>query len=487
MNIKVIVRNVGLALLVSSLFMFISMLLSLAEGNDSALAAMTISFVLTFIVGIFPFIFVKREKSISLQDGYMIIFLAWILSFIFGTLPYLLWGGPFSVVNAWFESVSGFTTTGATILDNPESLPDSLLFWRASTHFIGGLGVVVFLLLVIPSSGPVKLRLTNMEVSSLSKDAYQSRTNKTVTIFALVYLGLNALAFLLYLLAGMSPLDAICQAFSVCATGGFSTRNESIASFGSPAVVMITMVFMYLASVHFGLIWYSVITRSLKPLYRNPVLQFYTGMLVAATLLVSFSLRISGTETTLGKAMLDGGFQVLSYASTTGFAITDNSAWPLFPTAVLLIVGIICGCAGSTSGGIKSDRVLVLFKATQRLIHNTIHPSSVEEIKIGRRSVKDEEVYPHVLFVTLFFMLLIISILLCFLFGEHSANALYGAVASISNVGASVGPTIGSMGNFGREPEAVKFIFTVNMFLGRLEIYPVLAIFSLIMHPKRRQ
>lgn len=170
MNLKVISRNVGFALLASAFFMFLSILVSIANGNDSALAALIISFTLTFTVGIFPFIFVRKSPNISLKDGYMIIVLSWLLSFIFGMLPYVLWGGPFSVINALFETVSGYTTTGGTILASVEQLPDSLLFWRSSTHFIGGLGVVVFLLLIIPSSSPIRLRLTNMEVSSLSRE-----------------------------------------------------------------------------------------------------------------------------------------------------------------------------------------------------------------------------------------------------------------------------------------------------------------------------
>ena len=170
MNLKVISRNVGFALLASAFFMFLSILVSIANGNDSALAALTISFTLTFTVGIFPFIFVRKSPNISLKDGYMIIVLSWLLSFIFGMLPYVLWGGPFSVINALFETVSGYTTTGGTVLSSVEQLPDSLLFWRSSTHFIGGLGVVVFLLLIIPSSSPIRLRLTNMEVSSLSRE-----------------------------------------------------------------------------------------------------------------------------------------------------------------------------------------------------------------------------------------------------------------------------------------------------------------------------
>ena len=167
MNLKVISRNVGTALLVSALFMFLSIIVSVMNGNDSALAALIISFTITFIVGIFPFIFVRKTSAITMKDGYLVIVLSWLLSFIFGMLPYALWGGPLSIIDAWFESVSGYTTTGATILTNVEALPNSLLFWRASTHFIGGLGVVVFLLLIIPNAAPVRLRLTNMELKSI--------------------------------------------------------------------------------------------------------------------------------------------------------------------------------------------------------------------------------------------------------------------------------------------------------------------------------
>jgi hypothetical protein len=211
MNWKGISRNVGYALLVSALFMLFSIFVSLLNGNDSALAALIISFTITFIVGIFPFIFVRSTSAISLKEGYIIIMLSWLLSFVFGMLPYALWGGPFSLTNAWFESVSGFTTTGSTILEDVESLPKSLLFWRSSTHFIGGLGVVVFLLLIIPGSNQMKLRLTNMELSSLSKNTYGSNANKTVYIFAYVYLLLFIVSFFSYWIAGMSAFDAVCR------------------------------------------------------------------------------------------------------------------------------------------------------------------------------------------------------------------------------------------------------------------------------------
>lgn len=484
MNIKVISRNVGSALLVSALFMFLSILVSMANGNDSALAALSISFVLTFVVGIFPFIFVTRTEKISLKDGYMIVVLSWLLSFIFGMLPYALWGGPFTVVNAWFESVSGFTTTGATILANIEGLPNSLLFWRSSTHFIGGLGVVVFLLLLIPNNSAIRFRLTSMEISSLSRNGYRVRQNKTVFIFAYVYIGICVAAFISYVLAGMSPFDAINHAMSVCATGGFSTRNESIGAYHSGIINVITIFFMYLASVHFGLIFLSVIHRSIKPL-NNPVLKYYTQMLILATVVVSLRLKFSGIASSWLDAFMDGSFHVVSYASTTGFAIADNAAWPLFVNVILMFMGIQCGMAGSTTGGLKSDRVYVLFKAIQRQVKSAFRPSSVSEIRIGNIFLRDETVYPHILYSAMFGLFLIMSLIVCLALGVDTGNALAGTASCLGNVGPAL-KEIGTFGNYGMESSWVKFVFTIDMFLGRVEIYPVLAVLAMIFGDRRK-
>ena len=478
MNLKVISRNVGIALLVSSLFMLLSVCISLFDGGDSALAPLLISFALTFTVGIFPFIFVRRTENVTLKDGYMIIFLSWLLSFIFGMLPYALWGGPFDLVNAWFESVSGFSTTGSTILEDVEQLPRSLLFWRASTHFIGGLGVVVFLLLIIPNSSPVRLRLTNMELSSLSRDDYRSRANKTVAIFAWVYLGLCALAFVSYVLAGMGPFDAICHAFSVCATGGFSSRTLSIGYFQSNLISILTIIFMFLASVHFGLIFMTLATRSLRPL-NNPVLKFFTGMVVISSVLSGISLKLNGIDATWGQAFIDATFHVVSYTSTSGLAISDNSNWPMLPCFLLFLLSFVCGCAGSTTCGLKSDRVLVLIKAVRMQIVKSLYPASVFEVKFGNRVLRDEDVYPQILYIALFFLLVGLSSILCILFGDPHQHALLGSVASLTNVGPSLG-TIGSYGNYNAEPNALKLIFTFDMFLGRVEIYPIFAVFASI-------
>ncbi len=480
MNLKVISRNVGIALLVCSLFMLLSVFVSLANGRDSALTPLLISFSLTFTVGAFPFIFVRKTGNITLRDGYMIIFLSWFLSFVFGMLPYALWGGPFTLVNAWFESVSGLTTTGATILEDIEALPKGLLFWRSSTHFIGGLGVVVFLLLIIPNSSPVRLRLTNMELSSLSREDYSSRANKTVSIFAWVYLGLFALAFVSYLLAGMTPFDAVTQAFSVCATGGFSTKNLSIGGFHSDLISSLTIVFMFLSSIHFGLVFMTLVNRTFRPL-NNPILKFYVFSLVGGILMVSLSLKMNGLDATWGRAFLDGAFHVVSYATTTGFAISDNASWPLLPCFILIICSLVCGCAGSTTGGLKADRVIVLFKAIRMQIVKTLYPSTMFEVRIGRRVLHDEDIYPQVLYICLFFLLIVFSSMLCVIIGDPNQHALLGSIASLANVGPSLG-SIGSMGNYNAEPVALKLVFSLDMFLGRVEIYPVFAVLASIFH-----
>ena len=482
MNLKVISRNVGVALLVSSLFMLLSVLVSVLDGVDSGFTPLMISFTLTFLFGVFPFIFVRRNERISLKDGFMIIFLSWLLSFVFGALPYALWGGPFTLANAWFESVSGLTTTGATILEDVEALPRSLLFWRSSTHFIGGLGVVVFLLLIIPNSSPVRLRLTNMELSSLSRDEYSSRANKTVFIFAWVYLAIWALACVSYYIAGMPLFDAVTHAFSVCATGGFSPRNLSIGYFDSTLIDILTIIFMLLASTHFGLLYMAVVTRSLRPL-KNPVLRFYLGALAFAAVVTSVALKLEGSVDSWGRSFLDGTFQIVSYASTSGFAICDNSTWGQLPCFMLMMVSLICGCAGSTTGGIKSDRMLVLLKAVRMQIKKTLSPSSLFEVRLGKRVLHDEEIYPHVLYIALYFLLIGFSVVLCMILGDPHGHALTGAVSMLSNVGPSIGD-IGSLGNYNLEPPHIKFIFSLEMFLGRVEIFPFLAVLAAVFKRK---
>ena len=483
MNWKVISRNIGFALLVSALFMFLSVIVSLLNGGDSALSALTISCVITFLVGIFPFIFVKKSPRITLKEGYVIITLSWLLSFVFGMLPYALWGGPFTLQNAWFESVSGYATCGATILQDIESLPESLLFWRSSTHFIGGLGVVVFLFFIIPESSPMRMRLMNMELSSLSRGGYSTTTTKVVMIFAKVYLGMLVACFICFLLAGMNMFDAICHAMSVIATGGFSTRNASIGAFDSRIVELIALFFMYLSSLHFGLTYIALITRSFKP-FNNQVVKWFSMSILIVAFILSFGIMKQTPGQGWGESLWQSFFTTLCVSSTSGFAIVDNAAWPYWMMLLLFVPGLVCGSMGSTTGGIKVDRMLILFKNLGRYINNILHPTYINEVRLGRKVMRDEDMYPHLMYIALYLMLIFVSTLLQSFIGLDLESSFFATVSSVSNIGPSFGE-LGFLGSYDSLPMMSKVLLSMNMFLGRIEIYPVMAVLAMIFSRRR--
>lgn len=477
-NVKAISINVGKALLVSALFMFISLLISISEGMDSAFTPLLISLIITLITGSFPFIFVKGADVLSLKDGFLTIILAWILSFVFGMLPYVLWGGEFTIINAWFESVSGYTTTGSTILNDIEALPKSLLFWRSSTHYIGGLGVVVFLLMVMPSASPFRLKLTNMEMSSLSREGYRFKSSKIVWVITIVYVGLTVTSCLALWAAGMPFFDAVNHAFSIAATGGFSTKNLSLGYFDSDLINIVAMIFMTVAAMHFGLIYSVFASRSFKPM-KNPVIVFYLSSIVVMSLIVTCSLMADGGYTSWGKALLDSSFNIVSYMSTTGFAICDNSSWPFLAGMILMLAGIQCGCSGSTTGGLKVDRVLIAFKAIGNEIRHRLHPSSVSQVKLGGHYLPDNIVGSVFMFIVLYIIVIFVSIVAVMLCGSEPMEAISGVISSVGSVGPGLGD-VASLDNYSAQPVMSKLIFTFDMFLGRMEIFPIFIVFSLM-------
>ena len=478
MNIKAISSNVGKALLVSALFMFLSVMVSIADGLDEAFTPLLISFLITLIVGAFPLIFVRHAQESSVQDGYITIVIAWLMSFIVGMLPYILYGGEFTIVNAWFESVSGYTTTGSTILTDIESLPRSLLFWRSSTHFIGGLGVVVFLLLIIPNASSFKFKLSNLEVSDLSQYGYRSRRVSVPRTMLSVYVGLTVLETLLLMSAGMSFFDAVNHSFSTMATGGFSTRNASIMHFDSTAIDIIIIVFMILASMHFGVIYAMLIKRSFAPV-RNSVSLYYLSVILALSLLVTLILMLQGGYTSFGKALLDSVFQVTSFISTTGFGNADNALWPMLANAFLLFAALHCGCSGSTTGGIKADRMLIIFKSIPNEFRRRLHPSYIFSTKVDDHAVDNARLYSVYLYFVTYVFIVFISFMLVLMSGAEVSDAFSGTLASIGNVGPGLG-SLGTMGNYAAQPDFAKLIYAGLMFLGRIEIFPVLAVFHLM-------
>lgn len=478
MNVKAISVNIGKALLINALFMFISVVISVFNGFDSAFTPLLIGFLVTFITGCFPFIFVKDKPETSVQSGYLTIVISWLLSFVFGMLPYVLWGGEFTLTNAWFESVSGYTTTGSTILNDIEALPKSLLFWRSSTHFIGGLGVIVFLLMVIPDTSPFKLKLTHLELSSLSKEGYRYNSGTTARIMIMVYISLAAAETLCLWAAGMSLFDAVNHAFSTVATGGFSTRNTSIMYYDSTMIDIIITVFMTLSSIHFGTLYAVIVRRSFKSL-NNSITRYYIGVIAAISIIIALNLKTQGGYDSWGSAFMDSIFQTTSFISTTGFGQADNSTWPLLANALLMFAAFHCGCSGSTTGGIKADRMYISSKAIWNDLQKKLHPSSLFRTRIGGRVIDEETTSSVFLYIVLYIFVLFISFVIVLICGVDISDAFTGTLASLGNVGPGMG-ALGTMGNYSSLPAVAKFVFTMDMFLGRVEIFPLLVVISMI-------
>ena len=431
----------------------------------------------------FPFIFVRGRQPLSLKDGFLTIVFSWILSFVFGMLPYVLYGGEFTLINAWFESVSGFTTTGSTILSDIEALPESLLFWRSSTHYIGGLGVVVFLLLVIPDASPYRLKLTNMEMSSLSKEGYRYKSSKVVRIITSVYVSLTIAILLSLWAAGMPFFDSLNHAFSIAATGGFSTRNLSIGAFGSDTINLIVLVFMAICAMHFGLIYAVFVTRSFKP-FRNSVTRYYFASIAVMSVVIMYSVLKDGGYQSWGRALMDSTFTVVSYMSTAGFAICDNAHWPWLAGVVLLFASFQCGCAGSTTGGIKVDRILIAFKAISNEVRHRLHPSAVSHTFLSGQHLANSAVSAVLMYIVVYVITVFISIVAVMLCGCDATEAVSGVIASVGSVGPGLGE-LGSLDNYSAQPAMAKFIYAFDMFLGRVEIYPVLIVISMIFRRNR--
>ncbi|MBO4416774.1 MAG: TrkH family potassium uptake protein [Bacteroidales bacterium] len=477
MNFRAITKNIGLALLVDAGFMFISMIVSALYGFDSAFSPLLISGMLTLLVGILPILFVKRQDRITTREGLFILFFAWLLSCLFGLLPYALWGGPFSLENAWFESVSGFTATGATILGDIESLPHGLLFWRSATHFIGGLGVVVFMMMILPSSGTVKLKMRRIEVSDISAGDYNFHSNKIVRVVLTVYLSMMVLCTLLFLLAGMSVFDAVTHAFSVVATGGFSPRNASIGAFGSHWIELIAVVFMLLSSLHYGLIYSSIAGRNFN-VFRNPVTKFFFATIAIGTVLVFTSLMLSGLFTNPFEAAWQALFNVVSIGTSTGLATVDTSLWPPFCILILLYFSLQCGCSGSTTGGMKADRIWVLTRAVKAQVVRTIHPNAVIKVRSGSNVIDSEQVSSIAMFAILYLAILFIGAVIYAACGMDLIDAFTGSFAMVGNVGPAFG-SIGSMSNYGAVPLLAKIIMGLEMIVGRLSLYAAFSLFAM--------
>lgn len=312
MRVDVVLRYVGVVMLFIAMFMLLSAGISYLSGIDSAFYPLLLSSMLTALLGAFPLIFVEKREQITNKEGFCIVVGAWLVACVVSMFPYLIWGGEFSLVNAWFESVSGLTTTGSTVLNDVEALPRGLQFWRMSSTWIGGMGVVMFALVVLPSMGRSKMMLSNVELSTMAKDNYRYRSQIIVQILLVVYVGLTILSTVMLKLAGMNWFDSLCHAMSACATSGFSTKNASVAYFNSPMIDTILIFTMATAGIHFGLI-YATVTGKRNNIFRSEVTRWYLGMLLAGGVLIAVSLYAADLYPTLTTSFRYAMFQFVAF------------------------------------------------------------------------------------------------------------------------------------------------------------------------------
>ncbi|HIW97519.1 MAG TPA: TrkH family potassium uptake protein [Candidatus Tidjanibacter gallistercoris] len=477
MRTGLILKYIGAVLLLDSAFMLLSAGVSWMNGMDSGFTPLFLSFLLTAILGMFPTLFVRCREQINAKEGYCIVTGAWLLSCLVGTFPYLLYGGPFNFINAWFESVSGFTTTGSTILTDIEALPDGLLFWRSATHWIGGIGVVMFALAILPSLGKTKMTLYSVELSTLAKDNYRFQTKKIVHILLFVYVGITATATVLLRIAGMSWFDAVNHAFSAVSTGGFSTKNTSIAYYDNVWIELILIAFTFISGLHFGLI-YSTLTGSRNNLFRSEVARYYFLCATAGVLVITLSLWLSGTYGSFATAFRYGLFQGVTVLTTTGFATADTNLWTPLAMTVLFFFTLQCACAGSTAGGIKCDRILLSFKVLRNRIRQQQHPNAVMRIKLDGVTQDESTINFAMLYIVIYLLFVILGTLINTACGTDFVTALTASATCMGNVGPGFGE-VGSMDSFAEMPGVMKFSSTALMLFGRLEIFGLIQLFMI--------
>ena len=470
---RIIAHILGLEIL----FMIPALLIAIFNHNNNVVIAFVQTMIITGVAaGCAWLIGRSARKGFYAREGLVTTGIAWIVMSIFGCLPFYFSEAIPHFVDALFEIVSGFTTTGSSILSDVEALPDSLLYWRSFSHWVGGMGVLVFLLAVIPLSGKNEgytLHILRAESPGPSVGKLVPRMKKTALILYWIYIGLTVLDFLFLLVGGMPPLEAICTAFGTAGTGGFGVKNDSLASY-SPYLQNVTTVFMFLFGVNFS-IYYILLMRRFKDAFSDEELRLYLGIIFVSILVITLNILplYDGFLTALRHA----AFQVGTVMSTTGFATTDFDLWPSLSKTILFILMFGGACAGSTGGGFKLARYILLFKNLRRNIHESLHPTEIRKVRVNQVAVDEKILRNTNAYLVAYVAIIFATFLIVSLDGFSMETNLSAVVATFNNIGpgfASVGPTC----NYSQFSVLSKLVMIGNMLAGRLEIFPILVLFS---------
>ena len=472
MNRRMICRVLGLILecLAGLLILPTVAGLCYGEGVTHFLITMALSGVLGFLLArVKPY-----SDVIYAKDGFVVVSLGWVLMSLIGALPFVLSGDIPNYIDALFETVSGFTTTGASILEDVEGLSRGCMFWRSFTHWIGGMGVLVFIMAVLPMSGEHSMHIMRAEVPGPTVGKLVPRVRQTAKILYLIYIAMTLLEMLLLLLGGMSFYDALLHAFATAGTGGFSTKSASIAAFDSLYLEMVIAVFMVLFGVNFNLYFLLLIGRW-KDALKSEELHWYLGIIAASVMAIT--LGISKMYGGFAIGLRHAFFYVASITSSTGFGTVDFVTWPEYCKWIIVMLMFCGACAGSTGGGIKTSRVIILFKNVACEIRQMIHPRTVTRVQLDGKRVDTDGLKAVSTFFTSFMLLLITGSFLVSLDGYDMATNFSAVLSSLSNIGPGMS-LIGPTGNYNIFSYGSKLVLTVMMLIGRLEIFPILILFS---------
>ena len=477
MNVKSISRTVGLILLITGIFQLFPLLIAVIDHEPRNILAYIESLCLILLVGSALLLFSRGgNRMFSAQEGFAATGLSWIFMSAFGALPFFLSGQIPSYVDAFFEMVSGFTTTGASILTDVEALSRCNLFWRSFSHWLGGMGVLVFLLAVVPGArknGGTGIYLMRAESPGPSVDKLTPHLRQTAMILYGIYILLTALCIVCLLLGGMPVFDSVCIAFGTAGTGGFAIKNSSMGGYSYFLQTVVT-VFMFLFGVNFSL-YYMLLLRKFKAVFKNEELRLYFG--IAASSIVLIAINISRMYNTVYESVHHAAFQVVSIMTTTGYGTVDFEQWPAFSKAILLSLMFIGASAGSTGGGLKVSRVLLLMKSIRRTIRKALHPRRVQPVYMDGRAVSEEVCDNVNAYLAIYCVILVLSFAIISVDG-FSIGTNFSAVASCFN---NIGPgfeLVGATQNFSIYSDLSKIILSLDMLLGRLEIFPLLLLLS---------
>ena len=471
MNFKVVFKIVGRVLTMEGIVMLLPMLVAIYYGED--VWPFIIASTVVTIAGM-NLACINASKDFYIREGFFTVALIWIATGVIGALPFYYSDLFPSFVDCLFESCSGFTTTGATILTDIEALPKGLLFWRSFTHWLGGMGVLVLATALIPTIGIRTKYLTQAESPGPVFSKLVPKQAQTSKILYGIYCALTLLEAICLKLAGMPWYDSFIHAFGTAGTGGFSNMNASVGAYNSMTIDMIISVFILLFSVNFA-IHFLLLTRRFKDVIQSDELKFFLVIVVAATALICVDIRHLYPDWI--QTFRFAFFHVCSIISTTGFSTTDWLFWPYFAQMVLIILMFCGACAGSTGGGMKCSRILIMFRVIRREIHSIIHPRSVEVVKLDGKVVEEKTVRSILTFIGCYIMIILVVTLVVTLDNLSFGESFSAALTCVSNVGPGIG-IVGPAGNFSSLSSLSKLVLSFTMIVGRLEIFPILLLFS---------